>query len=145
MLCDLSKIHTGLGIIPKVTHTTDDKDWGKPGSSKKVYMAASLFQKGDFASVDHILERKENQYWIIQVDDFQSWMLGFSKFIGTWKTTLLEGKKIHIEYTYSLHSNNPILYPFNWFFGKIFWRIYMKQVLENIREIIHNNEPYLYE
>ena len=143
MLCDLSKIHTGFGMIPKVTHTTDDQDWGAPGSSKKVYMATSLFQKGGFASVDHIIERKENQYWKIQVDDFQSWMFGFSKFTGEWKTTLVEDKKTQVEYTYFLHSNNAILYPFHWVFGKIVWKLYMKQVLENIREMIHTNEPYL--
>jgi hypothetical protein len=145
MLCDITKIHTGFGLMPKVTHTTDDKDWGKPGSSKKVFMAKSLSQKGGFASVDHIIERKENQYWIIQVDDFQSWMLGFYKFVGEWKTTALEDKKTQVEYTYFLHSNNLILYPFNWIFGKTLWAIYMKQVLENIREMIRNEEAYLYE
>ena len=145
MLCDITKVHTGFGIMPKVTHTTDDQDWGRVGSSKKVYMAKSLSQKGGFASVDHVIERKENQYWIIQVDDFQSWMLGFYKFVGEWKTTPLEDQKIQIEYTYFLHSNNPLLYPFNWIFGKLFWRTYMKQVLENIRAMIHNDEPYLYE
>ena len=45
MLCDVSKIHTGFVIMPKVTHTTDDKDWGKAGSCKKVYVAKSITQK----------------------------------------------------------------------------------------------------
>ena len=85
MLCDVSKIHTGFVILPKVTHTTDHKDWGKPGSCKKVYVAKSITQKGGFASVDNIIERKENQYWIIQVDNFQSWMLSFYKFVGRWE------------------------------------------------------------
>ena len=85
MLCDVSKIHTGFGIMPKVTHTTDHKDWGKPGSCKKVYVAKSITQKGGFASVDNLIERKENQYWIIQVDNFQSWMLSFYKFVGRWE------------------------------------------------------------
>ena len=85
MLCDVSKIHTGFGIMPKVTHTTDDKDWGKAGSCKKVYVAKSITQKGGFGSVDNLIERKENQYWIIQVDNFQSWMLSFYKFVGRWE------------------------------------------------------------
>ena len=85
MLCDVSKIHTGFVIMPKVTHTTDDKDWGKAGSCKKVYVAKSITQKGGFASVDNLIERKENQYWIIQVDNFQSWMLSFYKFVGRWE------------------------------------------------------------
>ena len=85
MLCDVSKIHTGFVIMPKVTHTTDDKYWGKAGSCKKVYVAKSITQKGGFGSVDNLIERKENQYWIIQVDNFQSWMLSFYKFVGRWE------------------------------------------------------------
>jgi hypothetical protein len=46
ILCDVSKIHTGYGIMPKVTHCTDDEHWGKPGNSKKIFVAPSLLQKG---------------------------------------------------------------------------------------------------
>ena len=145
MLCDISKVHTGFGIMPKVTHTTDDKDWGKPGSSKKVYVAKSMTQKGGFGSVDHVLERRENQYWRIQVDNFQSWMLGFYKFVGEWETIKLGEERIQVDYTYYLHSKGLLLYPFCWIFGKTFWRIYMKRVLENIREMAYNEEPYQYE
>jgi len=145
MLCDVTKVHTGFGIMPKVTHTSDDSDWGKPGSSKKVFVAKSLSQKGGFASVDRVIERKENQHWLIQVDDFQSWMLGFYKFVGEWKTTALDDQKTQVEYTYYLHSKGLLLYPLSWIFAKTFWKMYMNQVLENIREMIHNDEPYLYE
>lgn len=145
MLCDLSKIHTGYGIMPKVTHTTDDENWGKPGSSKKVFVRKSLTQRGGFASIDTIVERSENKYWKIQVDQFQSWMLGFYKFVAQWKVIELEKDKILIEYTYWLHSNKPIFYLFNWVFAKLFWKTYMKRVLENIRKMATNKEPYLYE
>lgn len=145
MLCDVAKVHTGYGIMPKVTHCTDDENWGKPGSSKKVFVAKSFTQKGGFASIDKVMERIENKYWKIEVSDFQSWMLGFFKFAGEWETTELEPNKILIEYTYSLHSNIAFFYPFNWLFAKIFWKTYMKRVLENIRAMAYNNEPYLYE
>jgi len=145
MLCDVSKVHTGYGIMPKVTHTTHDENWGKPASSKKVYVAKSFIQKGGFASVDHILERDENQYWKIQVDTFQSWMLGFHKFVGEWKTTQLKPNKIMIEYTYSLYSNIPFLYPLNWLFAKTFWALYMRRVLENVKQLAYTHEPYRYE
>jgi len=145
MLCDVSKVHTGFGIMPKVTHTTNDENWGKPGSSKKVYAAKSFTHKGGFASVDNVLEREENQYWKIQVDNFQSWMLGFHKFVGEWKTTQLGQNKIMVEYTYSLHSNNPLFYPLNWLFAKTFWKTYMRRVLENVRNMAYLEEPYLYD
>lgn len=145
MLCDVSKVHTGFGLMPRVTHTTDDADWGKPGSSKKVYAAPSLTQKGGFASLDHVLERIENKYWKIQVDTFQAWMLGFYKFVGEWETTPIDSGKIQITYTYSLYANQPLLYPFNWLFAKTFWRIYMKRVLENVRQLAYQEAPYLYD
>ena len=145
MLCDVSKVHTGFGIMPKVTHCTDDENWGKPGFSKKVYAAKSLTQKGGWASVDKVIERRENQYWKIEVSQFQAWMLGFTKFVGEWETKELEPNKIEVIYTYNMHSESPIFYPLNWLFTNTFWKIYMKQVLENIRKMIDENEPYLFE
>lgn len=144
MLCDVSKVHTGLWVMPKVTHCEDDENWGQPGHMKKVFVAKSLTQKGGFGSTDKVLERVENQYWKIEVADFQSWMLGFFKFVGEWKTTELEPNKIKIEYTYHLHSNQFIFYPLNWLFVQLFWKRYMTQVLENIRTMTYQNEPYLY-
>ena len=145
ILCDVSKVHTGFGFMPSVTHTSDDENWGIPGSSKKVYAVKSLTQKGGFASVDKIIERIENHYWKFQVDDFQSWMLGFYKFIGEWETTEIEANRILVEYTFPLHSNSIFFYPFNWLFANIFWKTYMKRVLENVRQMAYNNEPYKFE
>jgi len=145
ILCDVSKVHTGYGVMPKVTHCTNDENWGKPGFSKHVYMAKSLTQKGGFASVDKVLERNENKYWKIQVSEFQSWMLGFSKFVGEWQTTEVGTNRVLIEYTYTLYSDIGLLYPLNFLFAKTFWRTYMKRALENIRQLAYNNEPYLYE
>jgi len=145
MLCDVTKVHTGYGVMPKVTHCTEDENWGKPGSSKKVFVAKSLTQKGGFASIDHVIERKENKYWKIEVSDFQSWMLGFSKFTGEWECVELEPDKIQINYTYTLHANVALFYPFNWLFAKTFWKTYMKRVLRNIKHMTNAKEPYLYE
>jgi hypothetical protein len=142
LLCNVSKIHTGFGVMPKVTHCTGDEDWGQPGSSKKVYAAKSLTQKGGFVSIDRILERVENKYWRFEVCEFQSWMLGFTKFAAEWKTTELEPNKIQVDYTYTMHSNTPLLYPLNWLFTHTFWKRYMRHVLEIIRQLAYNNEPY---
>ena len=145
MLCDVTKVHTGYGLMPKITHASDDENWGKPGFSKKVYAAKSISQKGGFVSMDKVIERVENKYWVIEVSQFQSWMLGFYKFVGEWKTTELEPDKILVEYTYALHSNITLFYPLNWLFAKTFWKTYMKRVLENIRQMAYTNEPYQYE
>lgn len=144
LLCDVSKVHTGYGLMPKVTHCTEDETWGQVGSRKKVYVSKSLTQRGGYGSADKILERIENGYWKFQVDDFQSWMLGFYKFVGEWKTTEVEPNKILVEYTYTLHSDTSLLYPINWLFAKTFWKTYMKRVLENVRQMAYNNEPYKY-
>jgi hypothetical protein len=31
LLCDVAKVHTGYGIMPRVTHCTDDENWGQVG------------------------------------------------------------------------------------------------------------------
>jgi hypothetical protein len=144
MLCDVSKVHTGFGLMPKVTHCTDDENWGKPGFGKKVFVAKSLTQDGGWASSDKVIERIENKYWKIEVSEFQSWMLGFSKFVGEWTTTELESNKIMVEYSYTLHSDVNLLYPLNWIFAKTFWTIYMKRVLRNIKALAYQEEPYRY-
>ena len=144
ILCDVSKVHTGYGLMPKVTHCTEDDNWGQVGSSKKVFAAKSLTQKGGFASVDKVLERIDNKYWKFEVSNFQSWMLGFSRFTGEWQTTEIEQNKILVEYTYTLHSDIALLYPLNWLFARTFWKTYMKRVLENVRQMAYKNEPYKY-
>ena len=145
ILCDVSKIHTGYGLMPKITHCTDDENWGKPGFTKKVFVAKSLTQNGGWASVDNCIERIENKYWKLEINNFQSWMLGFSRFTGVWQTTEIASNKILVEYSYTLLSDNVLLYPVNWLFTKLFWKTYMKRVVENVRQMAYNNEPYLYE
>jgi hypothetical protein len=145
MLFDVTKVHTGFGLMPRVTHTTDDENWGKPGSTKKVFVGKSMTQAGGFGSVDTVIERIENKYWKIEVSDFQAWMLGFSKFVGEWKTTELEPNRIQIDYTYTLYSEVALLYPLNWLFTKVFWKIYMGRVLENIRKLTLSDEAFKYD
>jgi len=145
MLCDVTKVHTGFVFSPKVLFTTDDKDWGKIGSSKKVFVAKSISQNGGFLFVDNIIERKENQYWKIRIDNFQKWMFGFYKFVGEWQTTKINKKETLVQYTYLMYSNKPILYPLNWIFVKVFWRIYMHRVIENIKTMAYEKEPYKFE
>lgn len=46
MLCDVSRIHTGFGIMPKVIYCTEDEHWGIPGYCKKVFVASSPTFRG---------------------------------------------------------------------------------------------------
>lgn len=144
MLCDVAKVHTGYGLMPRITHSTDDAGWGQPGSTKKVYAAPSATQAGGYASLDRVLEREENRYWKIEVSDFQSWMLSFYKFVGEWATREVSPGQVEVTYTYHLYAANPLWYPVNWLFAKTFWRRYMHQAMENVRQMAIREEPYLY-
>ena len=144
MLCDVSKIHTGLLFMPKVTHCTEDENWGKPGSMKKVFVGKSIAFSGGEASTDQVIERMENKYWKIEVGNFKMQMLGFTKFTGEWETTEIAPENIRVRYTYTLHCSNKWLYPLNWLFTEFYWRYYMKQVLRNIGKMIEAKEPYLF-
>ena len=94
MLCDVTKVHTGYGMMPRVTHCTEDENWEKIGSSKKVFVEKSLTHKGGFGSVDNVIERIEDKYWKIEINQFQPWMLGFYKFASKITTRYNEGTNI---------------------------------------------------
>ncbi len=145
MLCDITKVHTGYGPMPRVTHTSDDAHWGKPGHSKKVHVSKTFFQKGGFQSTDTVIERIENEYWKIEVGNFQSWMFGFEKFVGEWKTTQQLPNEILVEYTYTMHTGHWFFYPLNWLIAKTIWPVYMRQVRDNIRQMAYDKEPYLFD
>ena len=144
MLCDVTKIHTGFGLMPKIVSVSDDKTWGKPGGSKKVYAEKSIVQKGGYVSLDKVLERVENHYWKIEVSDFQAWMLGFYKFEGEWQTNKIDDHRTEIVYTYTLFAKGVLYYPFCWMFAHLFWKIYMKKVLKNVWHLVKSAEPYMY-
>ncbi|NDE62283.1 MAG: hypothetical protein EB038_08855 [Cyclobacteriaceae bacterium] len=145
MLCDVTFIHTGYGLMPMIISVSHDQDWGKPGSSKKIYAAKSITQPGGFVSMDHVLERIENERWEIQVDQFQSWMLGFYQFNGTWETKEISPHLIQITYTYHLFGKGVLLIPLQWLFAKVFWKRYMKRVCKNIETLIVTESHYLYD
>ena len=69
-------------------------------------------------------------------------MLGFTKFVGEWKTTGIPENNIRIDYSYAMHAATPWLYPANWLFTRLFWRIYMMRVLVNVRNRAWSNEPF---
>ena len=144
MLSDVTQVHTGMGVMPKIVGTSDDADWGKVGSSKKVYAAASWFNKGGYVSKDHVLEREENRRWKIRVDDFQAWMLGFYQFEGTWETEFLAPNRTKVVYSYELFTRNILLYPLAWAFAHGFWKRYMRQVMENVKGMCMREEAYLF-
>ncbi len=144
LLSDVSKVHTGYGLMPRITHATDDASWGQPGSTKKVYATPSLTQKGGFVSMDRVLERIENKYWKIEVYDFQSWMLGFYKFFGEWEVQPNRKDETTIIYTYSLYAKGVLFYPLNWLLAHLFYKRYMKKVLNNVRNLACSGKEYMY-
>ncbi len=145
ILCDVTKVHTGFGLMPKVIKTTNDEDWGKVGSIKNVYAAKSLTFRGGEVATDKIIERIENRYWKVEVGNFKSWMLNIWKFTFEWTTTEIEPNKIQINYDYTIHGKGILFIPFQWLFANVFYKKYMKQVLENVRKMAEGDEPFLYD
>lgn len=144
MLSDVTRVHSGWGAMPRVTHCTDDAGWGQPGGSRKVFAAPTVGFKGGEAALDVVLERRENEYWKIEVRDLQYQMLGFERFQGEWITTPQPDGRIRIDYRYAMISKVAWLYPLQWVFTKTVWRLYMKHVLENIREMVREEAAYLH-
>lgn len=145
MLCDVTKIHTGSSLTPRVTHTTEDETWGRKGGSRKIFMAKTWNFKGGEASLDTVLEREENAYWKIEISDFKMPSMGFKKFQGEWFTSQRPDGRIEIRYAYTMYSKSILYYPFHLFFTKVLWKKYMWQVMENIRALTKLEEPYVHD
>ena len=61
MLCDVTKVHTGMGLMPRIIATSDDKDWGKPGATKKRMQPNRLLKKvGLFRWIKYLNGLKTN-------------------------------------------------------------------------------------
>lgn len=144
ILCDVTKIHTGYGVTPRVTHCTEDETWGRPGGSRKVFMAKTATFKGGESSLDKVLVRRENEYWKIEISDFKSFSMGFNKFQGEWFTKQLEDGSVEVRYTYTMFSDSLVFYPFHWLFTKVIWRNYMRNALENVRKLVMEEAEYLH-
>lgn len=144
MLCDVTKVHSGYGAMPHVTHSTEDTTWGRPGGSRKIFMSKSIAFKGGEATIDRVIERIENKYWKIELSDFKLWTAWITKLEGEWATKEINPGNVEVKYTYTIFSKNILVYPFQWLFVKIIWRIYMKHVIENVRNLAYSNAPYLY-
>ena len=82
MLCDVRKIHSGYSVTPRVTHCTEDETWGKKGGTRKIFMAKTSTFEGGEASLDKVLERRENEYWKIEISDFKMPSMGLRNFRG---------------------------------------------------------------
>ncbi len=145
MLCDITKVHKGFGPIPQALPASDDVLWGKVGQSKKIHFRRSLIFPSGLVLTDTILDRVENKLWRIQVDEFQSWSAGFTKFIGEWHTESITENHTKVTYSYYLRANKAIYYPLNWLFAQCIWRPYMKRLLRNIKGLAEKREPYLHE
>jgi hypothetical protein len=143
MLCDVTRIHTGHWVTPRVTHCADDATWGQVGGSRRIFMARTPLFKGGEASIDRVLERRENAYWKIEITDFKTWSMGFTKFQGEWTTEAIAEKQVRVCYRYTMYSDSVLLHPFHWFFTKVIWRGYMRQALEHVRQLAMDEAPYL--
>lgn len=117
---------------------------GQVGGSRRVFMERTPLFKGGEASMDRVLERRENAYWKIEISDFKTWSMGFSKFQGEWTTERLSARQVRVCYRYTMFSHSVLLYPLHWFFTKVIWRGYMRQALDNVRKLAEEEAPYLH-
>lgn len=145
ILGDATKIHTGYGFMPPVTHFTKDETWGKPGGDRIVYSAKNSFYKEGESALDTVIDRVDNRYWKWVVSDFRQWSMGFTKFQGEWFVEDNKDGTIAIKYVYTLFSKNILAYPFHWFLTKVLWSGYMEHAMQNIKTLAETEAPYIYQ
>lgn len=143
MLCDILKVHTGYQFMPKAVKVYKDEDWGQAGKSKEVVFAKSIASPSEMVLKDVVLERKENEYWKIEVSNPSGRLLFFSKFIGEWQVNS-KGSSPQITYTYTLVYESGFWTPFAGLFVRLVWKPYMGNVMKNVKRLAESNEVFLY-
>ena len=145
ILGDATKTLTGYGIIPPVSHFTEDETWGQINGTRMPHSSKSLLSKGGEIGLDVTLERDENRYWNWQVTDFRQWSMGFTKFQGEFFFEKIEENKISVLWVYRLTSTNLLAYPFHYFFTKVLWKGNMRGALKRMKSIAESKEnTFLY-
>jgi hypothetical protein len=145
ILGDATKIHTGYGLLPSVSHFADDSTWGKPGGYRMVHVKKNLLYKAGLWAKDIIVERNENKYWKWELNNIEQRPMGFKKMEGEWLVEDNNDGTVLITYTYSLYSANAFIYPFHWLFTKLVWHKYMQHATANISAMIATRSPYMYD
>jgi hypothetical protein len=62
MLCDVAEIHTGYGVMPRITHATGDEALGRFPDQQRSVIA---YAKWRLRFPRQCAERIENKYWKI--------------------------------------------------------------------------------
>ena len=145
MLCDVTKVHSGWLMMPKVTHCEGDATWGRTNGSRRVFIQGNFFYKGGEAALDTVLERTENRYWKIEISNLRYFLFGITRLQGEWATKEIEKERIEVTYSYTLFSNEWALYPLHWFIVKVIWRRYMRHVMENVRVLAYSSATYTHD
>lgn len=145
ILGDATQFLVGYGPVPGVVKFTEDHTWGKPGGTRIPHSARNLLSKGGPIGKDEVILRKENEYWKWGVKEFYQPSLGYTAFIGEMNFSTLGNDKIAVEWTYTLHSNSKLAYPFHSFFGQLFWKGQMKIAIQKMKKYAESDAPFLYE
>ena len=145
ILGDATKILTGFGVIPPVTHFTDDETWGSVLGKRIPHAKPNFFSKGGAIGIDTVLVRTENTYWKWEVKDFMQPSLGFTAFQGELLFSDLGNGSIEVKWRYTLFSNVLALYPIQWLFTKVFWKGQMRRGIRNMKVLAETEAPYIYQ
>ena len=140
ILGDATKTLTGYGIIPGVSHFTEDESWGQIGGSRLPHSVKSFLSKEAEIGIDVIVAREENKYWKWQVTDFRQWSMGFTKFQGEFIFNEVKENEILVRWIYTLSSKSIFAYPFHYFFTKVLWKGNMKGAIKRMKTIAEKRE-----
>ena len=144
ILGDATQFLVGYGPVPAVVKFTEDETWGQTGGTRVPHGAKNLFTKGGAIGLDQIYERQENSYWQWGVADFYQWSMGFTEFRGELFFEEVKKGQVNVRWVYTLYSKSIPAYPFNWLFGKIFWKGQMRIGIRNMKAFAESDARLLY-
>jgi hypothetical protein len=143
---DATQFLNGYFLQPAVVGFEEDEQWGQVGGLRYPISHGNLLMPQGRIFTDRTILREENQRWMWEITDIQSWTLYFwRRATGTWTVAADEAQGVKVTYTYELEARNLFFYPATWLFAQFQWRGMMRKALKGIQAQAESDCAWVYD
>ena len=145
LLGDATRVMSGYGPVPPVSHFTHDESWGQVGSSRIPHTSGNFLAKPGPVGFDQILSRVENEHWSWQMTDLEHTAFFFlNRAMGEYSVDDNGDGTISVTWTYYMYPSRSVLFPLTWLFVRSVWAGVMRRGIRAMQEQAESNVPFVY-
>ena len=128
---DVKQIMTGYGPLPASEGVCKEVNWGEKNGYRLLLGFGKEFCK------ETILEKKPNEYWKYQLNDFKNSSFFFvNKVEGEIWVKEMKNSVVYFSNKYTFYNRNIFTLPITFLFVHLIWSGLQKKALKNLKNII---------